>query len=178
MIRHRLCRAQYSLATMLLVVTALCVWLSVQVNRAHRQRAAVAAIKNLGGLVGYDESALPIWLQQLGGDAFVHVVDVNFYKCPVTDQDLACLVGLPYVRYLTLGDTAIGDGAIQQFVRLPLRKLYLSDTKLTDTGAKQLENLRDLELVELFRTDVTEAGIIKLRLALPACEIGWWKSGG
>src|SRR4029077_3844228 len=41
--------AQYSLATMFVVVTALCVWMAVAVNRAHRQRDAVAAIKALGG---------------------------------------------------------------------------------------------------------------------------------
>jgi hypothetical protein len=48
--------AQFSLATMFVVVTVLCVWLSVVVNRAHRQRDAVAAIDALGGLAEYQPS--------------------------------------------------------------------------------------------------------------------------
>ena len=136
--------AQFSLGTMFIVVTVFCVWLAVLVNRAHRQREAVAAIEQLGGIVGYDEPALPNWLQKLGGDAFVHVVDVNLFKCPVTDDELACLEGLPHTRFLSLGDTPISDGAIRHIAGLPLRRLYLSDTRLTDMGAKQLDKLRDL----------------------------------
>src|SRR5258708_658317 len=43
--------AQFSLASMFVVVTVLCVWLSVVANRAHRQRDAVAAIEAVGGEV-------------------------------------------------------------------------------------------------------------------------------
>jgi hypothetical protein len=45
--------AQFSLATMFVAVTVLCVWLAVVVNRANRQRDAVAAIEALDGLVEY-----------------------------------------------------------------------------------------------------------------------------
>jgi hypothetical protein len=34
--------AQFSLATMFVVVTEICVWLAAVVNRGHRQRSAVA----------------------------------------------------------------------------------------------------------------------------------------
>jgi hypothetical protein len=50
--------AQFSLGTMFVVVTVLCVWLGVVVNRAHRQRDSVAAtdaglahLKKLTGLL-------------------------------------------------------------------------------------------------------------------------------
>jgi hypothetical protein len=39
--------AQFSLAAAMAVVTVICVWLAVVVNRAHRQRDAVAAIDGL-----------------------------------------------------------------------------------------------------------------------------------
>ena len=42
---------QYSLRTLLVLVTVLCVWLGVTVNRARKQREAVAAIQELGGTV-------------------------------------------------------------------------------------------------------------------------------
>jgi hypothetical protein len=41
--------AQFSLATMFVVVTVLCVWLAAQVRRANRQREVMAAIEPLGG---------------------------------------------------------------------------------------------------------------------------------
>jgi hypothetical protein len=46
--------AQFSLATMFVVVTVLCVWLSVLADRANRQQAAVAAIEAMGGQVKYN----------------------------------------------------------------------------------------------------------------------------
>jgi len=85
---------------------------------------------------------------------------------------------LPYVRFLNLADTAISDSAVRHLTGLPLQKLYLGGTKLTDKGALQLQELRELQLLELFLTQVTEAGVAELRRALPGCEIGFWKSGG
>jgi len=49
--------AQFSLATLLVVVTVLCfgcTWLVNQVNRANNQRVAVASIIESGGWVFYD----------------------------------------------------------------------------------------------------------------------------
>jgi hypothetical protein len=45
---------QFSLGTMFVVMTALCLRLAWQTNRAHRQREAVAAIKAFGGKVQYE----------------------------------------------------------------------------------------------------------------------------
>ena len=72
--------AQFSLGTMFVVVTVLCVlcaWLAVKVNRAHRQRDAVDAIRRLGGYAAY-EPAGPSWLRELlGDDFFAHVVEAG-----------------------------------------------------------------------------------------------------
>ena len=38
----------------MVLVTVLCVWLAVTVNRARKQREAVEAIEELGGVVYYD----------------------------------------------------------------------------------------------------------------------------
>ena len=45
--------AQFSLGTMFVVVTVLCVWLAVQVHRARELKSAVAAVEALGGKVVY-----------------------------------------------------------------------------------------------------------------------------
>src|SRR6476659_4651164 len=50
---------RFSLRTLLLLITALCVWLGIQVNAARRQREAVAAILKAGGRVHYDYEIVP-----------------------------------------------------------------------------------------------------------------------
>ncbi len=51
--RHRRYR-QFSLRTFLVVLTVACVWFGWQVNRANRQRKAVAWVLDIGGAVKYD----------------------------------------------------------------------------------------------------------------------------
>ena len=45
---------QFSLRTLMVLVTVLCVWLGLVSERARKQREAVAAIEALGGWVWYD----------------------------------------------------------------------------------------------------------------------------
>ena len=61
---------QYSLRTLFVLVTVLCVWLAVTVERVRKQREAVEAIEALGGQVYYEyqssggqEPPGPKWLR-------------------------------------------------------------------------------------------------------------------
>ncbi len=49
--------------------------------------------------------------------------------------------------------------------------LYLSDTKVTDVGLKELVNLKNLSSLSLSLTQVTDAGVAELKKALPKCDI-------
>jgi competence protein ComGC len=42
--------AQFSLASMFVVVTVICMWLALRVNQATRQRDAVVALRKLGAV--------------------------------------------------------------------------------------------------------------------------------
>src|SRR5262245_40370721 len=90
-----------SLRSFLLALTILCVWLGIQVSHAHKQRAAVAAIRNLGGSVSYDYQKVaggkpnqfesdpkppgPDWLRSITGpEYFQDVIMVELSHRPIT----------------------------------------------------------------------------------------------
>jgi hypothetical protein len=264
---------QFRLATLLIAVTALCVWLGIQVNRANRQRRSVAAILAAGGLVRYDfqeQNSLsgkpiadaqppgPRWLRKLiGDDYFCSVSTVDFATefwgerrerelSKIDDDGLACLASLTKIRSLELGNNkAITDAGLahlrklkeleslwlyrssvsgvglNQLSKLPrlrnlglqwtplttegmqqlgtlkeLRSLSLTDTPITDDDLMSLRSLTHLESLQLHRTAITdrglphlealtalkrltlpaegvsEDGLVRLRLALPDCQMG------
>src|SRR5262245_13991502 len=111
---------RFSLRTMLLLITALCIWLGFQVNAARRQREAVTAILRNGGTVKYDFQLVidpkipwnssykslkdaspsgPAWIRRLIGDEyFQDVVEVIFQDKAIPETDFAQLAKLPRLR--------------------------------------------------------------------------------
>ncbi|MGH7134315.1 MAG: hypothetical protein ACREHD_01160, partial [Pirellulales bacterium] len=92
---------QFSLRTGILLVTLLCVALSLWVVPAERQRRAVAAIEGLGGQFEYVENEAPretflvTFLRRwLPPDYFNEVELVALDDSQVTDAGLAHLQGL------------------------------------------------------------------------------------
>ena len=93
---------RFSVSTLILLVTVLCVWLGVQANRARNTRLAIDAVEDLGGQVryvhewpkngGYDPQAKlpgPTWLRELVGEEyFVDVATIIFWGNQITDDDL------------------------------------------------------------------------------------------
>ena len=45
---------KFSLGTLMLIVTACCIWLAVKSNAARRQREGIALVTTLGGMFSYD----------------------------------------------------------------------------------------------------------------------------
>jgi hypothetical protein len=113
----------FTLRTLLIVLTAASLWLGWRVNRAHRQREAVAAIVAFGGSVSYDfESAATVWphddapappepawlIDVVGVDLFHRVeyasllVGRNDVSTEETAKAVAALEDLPHLRTLDL----------------------------------------------------------------------------
>jgi hypothetical protein len=79
---------RYSLRSLLILTTVLCIWLGIKVNQARRQKEAVARLKELGAEILYShqrsesgrsfdprkELDLPRWLRQLTGDDFLCIL--------------------------------------------------------------------------------------------------------
>lgn len=173
--RRRPLRLQYSLRTLLVLITVVAVWLAIQVNRARKQQLAVQAIETVGGSVYYehefdqkgefDQSRKPragAWARKMVGDEFFRkVIEVRFPAgAKVTDADLRHLSSLPYLEALYLPDYDLshgfgGGGALA----------------ITDEGLDELKRVTSLKYLEIYGAGVTDKGIQELKEALPACKV-------
>ena len=84
---------QFGLGTLLGLITLTAVWLGALVNRAERQRRAVAAVQHLGGEVAYVDQGLswtPEWLRAWARERYFQTVTaVSLMNVTqVTDADL------------------------------------------------------------------------------------------
>jgi hypothetical protein len=174
---------QYSLSTLLLAVLLVSIgmsWVAVRMQRARREREAVAAIMELGGWVQYDYDYQvqpsgkplpnasppgPAWLRKpLGENFFATVVGVSLENSSCTDADLRDLAVLTQLRWLDLGGTRITDAGLERLTGLTrLQELGLSGTLVTGAGLKHIEGLTQLQLLDLRGTRVTDAGLEHLK---------------
>jgi hypothetical protein len=144
---------QFTLRSLLIVVTLCaipCSWLAV---RLQRERAAAADIIKLGGFVIWHRNSFgPLWLRHLvGDDCFQCVICVDFRLTQVTDEKLENLKRLDRLEQLDL----------------------FGNYQVTDVGLDHLKVLPQLQEVYLGGTAVTDAGVKKLQQALPNCKITW-----
>ena len=164
-------RWQFSIRTMLLVVSVSCVTLSVWVVPAERQRRAVAAIRALGGTVsfvdnqGTNESfpaaSLRRWLPPNYSD---EVEKVNLDYVRVTDDEMAHLQGLTRLRVLRLKSARVTDAGLAYLQGLTdLRELRLGNTHVTSAGLFHLRGLTGLQELRLSGTQVTDEGLVYIQ---------------
>ena len=121
---------RFSLRTLLLFTAIAACLLGVQVNKAHKQRAAVAAIWDAGGYVGYSWqrdipcSDVPIdisypWLRSLmGHDYFDTVYRVDFDEWESQKEGLVHLKKFPHLEHVYLRHASITDGDLRELSNL------------------------------------------------------------
>jgi hypothetical protein len=180
---------QFRLATLLIAITQIGVWLGVWADRANRQKRAVAAIEAAGALIHFDyerdsqlnrvdvdHSPAPQLLRRwMGDDFFRRVVEVDFEigfdeqgnhlgLTKIDDQGMACLEDLPDVECLLLGfQPGITDAGLAHLRGLRnLRYLDLRQSSVTGTGCAQLASLENLRGIQLESSRLTPAGLVAI----------------
>jgi hypothetical protein len=163
--RHRW--LSFSVKTLLLLVLVSSVafaWMGMRLQKARRQREAVATIEQLGGQVRYeyqedkwDQPSGPEWLRDLlGRHVFDRVVRVEFSTTGVPNDrvtDLSFLSGIDHLRLLYLDRTAVRDISMLADKK-ELRFLSISHTQIGDLSP--LTNLHNLETINFSRTNVSD----------------------
>jgi hypothetical protein len=173
-------RFQFGFRSLLVFFVAASVplgWLAWEMQKARRQREAVGAIMEAGGVVFYDyeprhiggvvvleRPTTPTWLRKLlGDDFFCGVVVVDCSAKNFDDVDAMHLQELPNLEWLLLGHTQITDNGLAHMKGMTqLKALSLDGTKITDDGLVHLEKMTQLEELWLEGTQITDKGLAHL----------------
>jgi hypothetical protein len=161
-----------------LIVAIPCAWLGRKIEQKRWARAAVKAIRDLGGQVSYEyqqvggssfppprpEPPGPAWLRNLlGQDFFSDVGQVILLGTNAGDDDLEKLKGFTQLRSLNLGATKVTDAGLTNLNGFTqLRFLNLDMTKVGDAGLANLKGLARLQYLYLNKTNVGDAGLASI----------------
>jgi hypothetical protein len=165
---------QFSLRTLLIMVTLLCVgpggYLVYQQRLAKRETDAVAWLSKDPGTQLYTR---PDWLPTLlARRSAGYVVGAGLQSRETKDADLAPLAELSGLVWLHLNDTALTDQGLVHLSGLAnLERLRLDETQVTDAGLQQIAKLRRLKTLNVYRTRVSDEGVKKLQAARPELDI-------
>ncbi len=85
----------------------------------------------------------------------------------VTDVGLAQLAGQTKLNDLCLSSTQINGSGFVHLGRIPLRRLDLNNTKLSDSGVANLRGMSDLSWVACYNTPASDDALALLRQAHP-----------
>ncbi|OYV85611.1 MAG: hypothetical protein B7Z73_13230 [Planctomycetia bacterium 21-64-5] len=179
---------QFSVRSLCVALTLVCVSLAWQVAGAHRARAGVELAKSLHAHFWFDEDCAlslgpngyniknnppprgPRWLRKtIGDEYFRRIVVLSFVWRPITDDDLERIVAvMPELWALSLEKPEVTNAGMVHLRRLrQLRQLSLTRAKIDSDGLANLEALSELRWLELDLTNVGDDGLKHLR-HLPA----------
>lgn len=162
---------RYSVRTLFIVATLLCVLLGTVVRQARIQRFAVEAILEKGGEVVYlhqDTKSVapgPEWLREIIGDEyFFRVNRVTFIFEKADDTALAVIGKLTDLKGLAIAEAQITSAGLKHLARLTdLESLELQDTLVTSDDLVNLKGLTYLKSLQLNNTKVTDDSIEHLK---------------
>ncbi|HVC92360.1 MAG TPA: hypothetical protein VND64_01655 [Pirellulales bacterium] len=174
---------QFSLKGLMVLVVVAAVasgLLKWQMVHKRRERAAVAEVAKVGGLVEYDwqltleaDSPRAAGLRALcGDDFFSSVVLIQISTNKINDEWLAHLEPLAQLSQVSIHSKRITDAGVQYLTKFKkITLLSIGGTGITDAGLVHLKRLRRLLYLNLASTAVTDAGVAELQEALPNCRI-------
>jgi hypothetical protein len=149
-----------------LAVFAVVVWcfgLTAAAADAPTEQQAVAALKQLGGVLVHYNDRLP--------DRPVILVDFTNNQ-QFQDDWLKHLAAFPHLTGVGLSGTALSDAGLRHLKRIAqLETLTLAETKVTDQGLAQLAAVKTLKNLDVRGTQVSAAAVEVLRKQLPNLEV-------
>ncbi len=171
--KTRAFRVRYSLATLLIVMTIVALWLVRTTFMTRKQEKAIQIISATEGeVIESEESGPPDWLRTTVGEEYFRKVSTVTFSTnmgrrkgskepKVTDKALAQLESLPGLEALELShNETVTDAQLAYLSPLKdLKTIYLFRTQIRGPGLIHLVGLRHLESIELGGTKLNDAGL-------------------
>ncbi len=166
---------QFSLASLLLVMTVLGIGLGLWADSARRQQRAVEFLREKGGRIEYSHQVAggakatlpgPAWIRNwMGIDYVDHVARAGFQDIPITDADLAAIRDLPRLTSVLIFETPnVTDAGLAHLGNLTkLKEATLRSDQITDAGLAHLAGLKNLHNVYLESSRITDGGLEHLK---------------
>jgi len=117
------------------------------------------------------------------------LISLTFRNCPIGDEHVRELCGLPRLSFLSLEGTPITDAALEYLAKLPkleflnldrtqitgeglrhfadypaLKTLYVSETHVTDATIAHAARIPNLSIMRFARTRISPAGLLALAI--------------
>ena len=183
---------RYSLRTLLVVMTVICVVSGYWLNKAFRQREAVRRFNQLAADRGGDTPVtmlyrhkgdvhwapiIPEWLHPIrdlvGSEAFGNPIGVQLVRTAATDDDLRYLKDVPKVEWVGLSQTRVTDKGLRHLRGCPkLNSLNLDNTAISDEGLADICRSTELNKLSLCGTRITDEGLEHLAKLSKLKELG------
>jgi hypothetical protein len=163
---------QFSLRTLLLVSTAIAIWLGFVAYQARQQREVVKLVEALGGQVVYERaysiiSEQPIlqWFcESIGREYFCSVKGIDVASAELADEHIEQFGTFRKLRSLQINSPNVTDAGIEKLHNCGcLEELEIQFAAITDRGIEHITRFERLKRLVLNNVEITDAGVEKLR---------------
>ncbi len=108
-------------------------------------------------------------LRFLAGHPEIHRLTMR--KTKISDDDMQHLTTIPQLRLLDIGDTAVTASGIARLSQVPLVHLYIEGNHVTDSWLPHLSEMKTLNYLAIWNSQMSEGAVNNLKLALPDCNV-------
>jgi hypothetical protein len=158
-----------SLRTSFVLFTCVAIAVGWFARYANQRWAAFAALRQAGADIqmGVGEpSRLEDWF---GAELFGTVNKVDLREGKADNKLMVRIAALQELRRLDLSNADIDDDGLRLIKHLPLRELWLQETKISDASAQTLSQIKSLDFLQLNATSLSDAFLEQLQ-PLPELE--------
>lgn len=161
-------RFQFSLATLLLLTTAVSLVLAFQASHLYAKRRAIEMIIRLGGFISYDYE----WTEKGEWRDATHPPGPKFLRWLLGEYYAAEPVEIQLCRDARSTPELFTDSEARQLAVLhELDWLVLTGSNITDEGIMYFKGLEKLGRLDIENTLVTDEGVAALQKARPKLRI-------
>ena len=148
---------KYSLRSSLLLIAVCAAFLGWINYRAEQRQSILQEIDDLGGsfrLRGHNDSWIGAAYESIyGRDSYGDVVAVDLRDTAADDELLERLGRFTEIYDLDLSSTKVTDKGVRSIAHLPLRTLWLQETKITADAGLALSKVSTLDMLAMNATD-------------------------